>query len=237
MKKNTTNSVDSKETAVAIPFKAVIFDMDGTLIASTEADYLAWKRLFAEYGIDLTFEKYFPLLGKKSADVVKSRLHLEGDAIAAAMQKKLEYFDEVVKENGIQLIPYADVFVKSVKQYGVKMALATSSRKHKMERVMQLVGLLSYFDVTVTGNEIENGKPAPDIFIKAAGRLQVPPAECVVFEDAVSGVQAAKAAGMKCIAITTTHPAEALPEADIVIDSFEGADFVQLCRQLQKSMA
>lgn len=219
--------------ATDIPFKAVIFDMDGTLIASTEADYLAWKRLFAEYGIDLTFENYFPLLGKKSADVAKYQLHLTGDAVAEALQKKLVYFDEVIAENGIQLIPYADVLVKSVKQYPVKMALATSSRKHKMERVMKLVGLLSYFDVTVSGNEIENGKPAPDIFIKAAERLQVSADECVVFEDAASGVQAAKAAGMKCVAITTTHPAEALQQADMVIDSFEGVDFAQLCQKLK----
>jgi len=219
--------------ATDIPFKAVIFDMDGTLIASTEADYLAWKRLFAEYGIDLTFENYFPLLGKKSADVTKYQLHLTGDDVAEALQKKLVYFDEVIAENGIQLIPYADVLVKSVKQYPVKMALATSSRKHKMEKVMKLVGLLSYFDVTVSGNEIENGKPAPDIFIEAAERLQVSADECVVFEDAASGVQAAKAAGMKCVAITTTHPAEALQQADMVIDSFEGVDFAQLCQKLK----
>lgn len=207
--------------------------MDGTLIASTEADYLAWKRLFAEQGIDLTYEKYFPLLGKKSADVVHHQLHLQDMDATIALQKKLEYFDEVIAEKGIQLIPFAGTFVKSVRAYAVKMALATSSRQHKMERVMKMAGLLSYFDITVAGNEIVNGKPAPDIFIKAAQKLQVSPKDCLVFEDAVSGVKAAKAAGMKCVAITTTHPAEALQEADIVIDSFEGTGFEELCRQLK----
>lgn len=233
MKQEGTDKNSHNTIVTNLPFKAVIFDMDGTLIASTEADYLAWKRLFAEHGIDLTFEKYFPLLGKKSGDVVQSQLHLQGDAVAEALQKKLEYFDEVVKEKGLHLIPYADVFIKSIKQYPVKMALATSSRKHKMERVMKMVGLYAYFDVTVSGNEVVHGKPAPDIFIQAAEKLQVPVKDCIVFEDAVSGVLAAKAAGMKCVAITTTHPAAALHEADIVIDSFEGVDFLQLCDQLK----
>jgi HAD superfamily hydrolase (TIGR01509 family) len=234
--KENVQQVAAKEAVATIPFKAVIFDMDGTLIASTEADYLAWKRLFADHNIDLTYEKYFPLLGMRSAEVVKSQLHLDGAALDEALHQKLIYFEDILAAEGMQLIPGADVFLKSLKNYPVKIGLATSSRSMKMKMVMKVVGLFDYFDAIVTGEEVVEGKPFPDIFIKAAGKLNVAPQECLVIEDAVNGVLAAKNAHMKCIAITTTHDTQALQEAkaDLVIDTFENLDFEELCDKLKK---
>lgn len=199
---------------------AIIFDMDGTLIESTEADYIAWKKLFEEYNIDLTFEKYYPLLGKKSVDVISSQLNLSGEDVDYALAKKLFYYKEYVKDNGVSPVPFADKLVQYCSRHFL-IGLATSSRMEKMNMMMEQQGLKRYFTAIVTGGEVHHGKPSPDIFLLAAEKLEVDPKKCLVFEDTISGIRAAKNAGMKCIAISTTHKREELTEADLVIDSYE----------------
>ena len=215
-------------------YKAVIFDMDGTLVDSIEADFLAWQRLFAFYEIPLTFEDYIPLLGIKSAQVAKEFLPIKNDEeLAIALANKLVYFEEIISEKGILPIPFADVFLKQVKQFNVQVALATSSRKVKMEMVMKKLDLLHFFDVIITAEDVKKGKPEPEIFIKTAKKLCLPREECIVFEDALNGVKAAKNAGMKCVALSSRRTLGLLAEADIVIDSFEDLDFSQICRELE----
>lgn len=231
----TVTDKETLETQTAFPFKGVIFDMDGTLIESTEADYLAWKKLFAEHNKELSFEEYFPLIGMKSAVVVQTKLLLDDEKAKEALAKKMDYFSEIVSGSGIKTVPYAIILLQQLKEHNVKLALATSSRRPKMKMVLQLTELLPYFDEIVTGDEVTNSKPAPDIFLKAAEKLQLSPHECVVIEDAASGVKAAKNAGMKCVAITTTHSADLLQEADLVIDSFEELDFEKLAVMLKIS--
>jgi beta-phosphoglucomutase family hydrolase len=218
MRKKTRNSsvITNKITQPA----AVIFDMDGTLVATTEGDFLAWQRLFLDYGKHLSYEEYFPLLGKKSIDVVKEGLGLDGEEAELAMHKKMEYFENFVRDRGIVTMPNAEVFLQEIKDLNIPIALATSSRKMKMKLVMEESGLEKYFSVFVTGEEVAHGKPEPDIFLLAAERLHVDPSQCLVLEDAVNGVAAAKAAGMKCIAITNTHNNAALAAADLVVDDF-----------------
>lgn len=216
--------------------KAVIFDMDGTLINSTKADFLAWQKLFSFYGKSLTYEEYIPLLGIKSAQVVKEFLPVKNDEeIQMALTQKLVFFHEYVAENGIYPVPYADVFLKQIKQLDIPVALATSSRKAKMEMVMTKVNLVTLFDAIVTGGDVKNGKPAPDIFIKAAEKLGVRPQDCIVFEDASNGVKAAKNAFMKCVAVSSTQSPESLREADLVIDSFKDLSFTDVCSRLKES--
>ena len=216
--------------------KAVIFDMDGTLINSTKADFLAWQKLFSFYGKSLTYEEYIPLLGIKSAQVVKEFLPVKNDEeIQMALTQKLVFFHEYVAENGIYPVPYADVFLKQIKQLDIPVALATSSRKAKMEMVMTKVNLVTLFDAIVTGGDVKNGKPAPDIFIKAAEKLGVRPQDCIVFEDASNGVKAAKNAFMKCVAVSSTQSPESLREADLVIDSFKDLSFTDVCLRLKES--
>lgn len=132
----------------------------------------------------------------------------------------MKYFEEIVAETGIDLMPNAEVFLQDLVALGVPLALATSSRKMKMELVLEEVGLLKYFNVLVSGEDVDKGKPSPDIFLLTAQRLGVPPSQCLVLEDAVNGVKSAKAAGMKCIAITHTHHADDLQLADLVVADF-----------------
>ena len=163
------------EPTALLPFKGVIFDMDGTLIESTKADYLAWKRLFADYQKTLSYEDYFPLLGAKSAVVVQSRLLLNEEQAKFALAKKLKYITEIISQNGIQPVPFAVKLLQQLQQYDLKIALATSSRRKKMKMVLKLTGLLPYFEVIVTGEEVSRSKPAPDIFLMVAKKLDLTP--------------------------------------------------------------
>ena len=211
--------------------------MDGTLIASTEADYQAWQRLLAEYGVGLSFDDYFPLLGIRSIDLVKMKLNLTGPAADKALEKKMQYFREVVAERGVEQIPFALRLIQELRRYSIRLALATSSRRQKTELIMSHTGLLEYFEVIVTGEEVVHGKPSPDIFLKAAEKLDLLPTECLVVEDAASGVQAAKVAGMKCVAITTTHERSSLEKADIIIESFEYLNVAELGAALSRNLS
>ncbi len=221
------------DTAASLPFKGVIFDMDGTLIVSTEADYLAWEKVFNDNGKKLSFADYQPLLGIKSANVIKEHLGIAGEEdVKRILKEKLDYFIEIITANPIKPVLAAEAFLISMANYPVKVALATSSRKEKMELVLKQLNFLQYFDAIVTGDEVENSKPAPDIFLKAAERLGLCAQDCLVVEDGPIGVAAAKNAKMKCVAITETHSSDKLYQADIVIDSYENADFIEISKRL-----
>jgi HAD superfamily hydrolase (TIGR01509 family) len=158
---------------------------------------------------------------------------LTGDVLQQALHQKMAYFREIVNGNGIRPVPFVESFLQQVRAYPVKIALATSSRREKMQLLIEKMGWHHFFDAIVTGEEVHHGKPAPDIFLQAAERLGLSPAECVVIEDAASGVAAAKNAHMKCVAITTTHSAEQLWQADLVVDSYEHADLKDWCQLIK----
>jgi beta-phosphoglucomutase family hydrolase len=230
MKMNEKNEPDE-----SILGKAVIFDMDGTLVDSTKADFLAWQRLFSHYDKQLTFSDYVPLLGIKSSKVIRDFLPVRNEEeVEFALTRKLVFFHQIISEHGIYPVPFADVFLKQVSQYNIPLALATSSRRAKMEMVMEKLNLLIYFDTVVTGGDVKNGKPSPDIFLQAAEKLNMLPEDCIVFEDAPNGVKAAKNAGMKCVALSSHQTIDSLQEADLVIDTFENLSFPNICFQLEK---
>ncbi len=218
------DQIKVKKTAVAGKIKAVIFDMDGTLINSTEADYLAWEKIFNEFGESLPYDKYVNYLGIKSSELLKTKFHLRGEELRLALLRKLDYFKLIVEENGIETIPFATDLIHLLEQKGFRIALATSARKSKMEWVLKYLELSDRFEVIVSGDDVQAGKPDPAIFLMAAKLLEVDPEECLVFEDSVSGIKAANIAGMKTVAITTTQTAERLQEADMIIDSFDEFD-------------
>ncbi len=228
---------DTVSDTAELPFKGVIFDMDGTLIISTEADYLAWEKVFTTYGKKLSYQDYQPLLGIRSADVIRNEIGIaDEEDVKRILQEKFDFFVEIITANPIKPVRAAEIFLKSLENYPVKIALATSSRKEKMQMVLKQLNFLQYFHVVVTGDEVKHSKPAPDIFLKAAERLGLSAEECFVVEDGPIGVAAAKNAKMKCVAITETHTATSLHRADVVIDSYEDADFIEISKKLASSL-
>ncbi len=203
--------------------KAVIFDMDGVVVDSTSYDFAAWKRLFSEFGLELSFATYKSFLGMLGRDIVKKLMNRELTKNEAKTfeDKKEQYFIEAVGKGDLKAIDGLLKFLDELVKANYELALATAGSRMKVAAVLKKLNLEKYFGVIVTADDVIRGKPSPDIFLKAAEGLKYSPAECIVIEDAPNGVAAAKAAGMKCIAITTTHEGDELKSADKIIGSFD----------------
>ncbi|KAK6911658.1 Haloacid dehalogenase-like hydrolase [Dillenia turbinata] len=192
---------------------AVLFDMDGVLCNSEEPSRKAAVDVFAELGVQCTPEDFAPFTGTGEANFLGGVAKVKGvegfDAEAAKKRFFEIYLDKYAKPNSGIGFPGALELITQCKNSGLKVAVASSADRVKVDANLAAAGLpLSLFDAIVSADAFENLKPAPDIFLAASGNLNVPPSECVVIEDAVAGVQAAKAAKMRCVAVTTTLPEE-----------------------------
>ena len=134
----------------------------------------------------------------------------------------------VVRQHGVRILPGVQSLLQSLNGAGIPCAVGSSTHRENIDVISALTGLGSFFRAVVTGEDVSQGKPDPEVFLKAAERLGVLPAQSVVFEDALVGVEAAKRAGMTVIAVATTHPLEALQNADLAVASLEEIDLGRL---------
>jgi HAD superfamily hydrolase (TIGR01509 family) len=189
----------------------VIFDLDGVLIDTAEFHKQSWFDLAEKEGFEITSEFFYEEVDRLSK------------------WKEQRYRDLI--EDAQILAAGADTLLADLKQHGFLLAIGSSAPRKNMDFVLERIGVAGYFDALVVGEDVKNGKPAPDTFVKAAEKLFLPPDCCVVVEDAVAGVQAAKSAGMCVIALTTTRPRKDLTQADRIIDSLNQLkpdDFINL---------
>lgn len=198
--------------------KAVIFDLDGVIVDTAHYHYLAWKRLAKELGFDLTLEQNELLKGVSRMRSLEIILDLGGIKLSEAEKERIankkngwfvEYVNEMKPE---EIFPGVKELLKSIRSKGLKMGLASSSKN--AHAVVNLLNIENEFDAIVDGTMIIHSKPDPEIFLLAASKLGVVPAECVVFEDAEAGVEAALAAGMKCVGVGSP---EQLGKANLVV--------------------
>ncbi|XP_058738486.1 protein SUPPRESSOR OF QUENCHING 1, chloroplastic-like [Vicia villosa] len=197
---------------------AVLFDMDGVLCNSEEPSRRAAVDVFAEIGVQVTVDDFVPFTGTGEANFlggVASLKGVKGFTTDALKKRFFEiYLDKYAKPDSGIGFPGALDLVSQCKSKGLKVAVASSADRVKVDANLAAAGLpLSLFDAIVSADAFENLKPAPDIFLAASRILNVAPSECIVIEDALAGVQAAKAAQMRCIAVTTTLSDEALESA------------------------
>lgn len=204
--------------------KAILFDLDGTIIDSTENDFLAWQRIFSEYGVSFSYQEYLRILGARGSEVVQTHLQLTQGQEESLLSTQEEYFKDNCTKRGLSLIPHVENILEHTRSTSLKIALATGSSDEKLKFIFDKVPIRAYFDVITTADTVHKGKPDPEVFLQAAEKLGVEPKECLVFEDAPMGVKAAKDAGMQCIAITTTHTKRELQQADLVVDSYRQLD-------------
>lgn len=198
--------------------KACIFDLDGVIVDTAKYHFLAWKRLANELGIDLTIEDNERLKGVSRIDSLEIILSLGGISLSAeekeslANKKNSWFVDYVERMSPDEIFPGVKQLIHELKKQNIKIGLASSSKNAKT--VIHLLQIENEFDAIVDGTMIMYSKPDPEIFLLAASKLGVEPQHCLVFEDAEAGVEAALAAGMKCVGIGS---ADQLGKADIVI--------------------
>jgi|TARA_A100001015_G_scaffold3_3_gene7 HAD superfamily hydrolase (TIGR01509 family) len=203
-----------------------IFDMDGVLCDSEEFIAMAAIRMFKQtYGVEVTVDDFTPFVGAGENRYIGGVAKKYGIDWNQERDKAETYrlYGECVKGN-LQALPGVKAFIEEARAEGIRLAVATSADEVKMKTNLHEIGLdEECFDALVNGLEIEHKKPAPDIFLEAARRLGLAPSVCTVFEDAVNGVQAAKAAGANCTGITSFFSREVLLEAgaDHVVSGFD----------------
>jgi HAD superfamily hydrolase (TIGR01509 family) len=211
-----------------VRFAAVIFDMDGVLVDGEPLHFAAVNEVLGEEGLSMSFEEYRPHMGTKYGwqEMIRD-LHLSkpqayySDRFKALMTERYRERSEA--------LPGAVALVRGLRAQGVPLGIASSSIQPWVEACLGKIGLLDAFDRIVTGSDVEVGKPAPDIYLLAARRLDVAPRDCLVFEDAPAGIQSAKNAGMVCWAVRTEYTRGlALPGPDREFESLLEFDLTEI---------
>ncbi len=198
--------------------RGAIFDMDGVLTDSEPLINAAAVAMFKELGLAVQPDDFLPFVGTgedRYLGGVAGKYRFPID-LPAAKRRTYEIYLGLIPSR-LHAFPGAQDLVRACRQAGLRVAVASSADRIKIIANLEKIGLpVEEWDAIVTGEDVEAKKPAPDIFLKAAAGLGLRPAECVVVEDAVNGVQAAKAAGMRCVAVAQTFPAELLQAADLL---------------------
>jgi beta-phosphoglucomutase len=198
--------------------KAVIFDLDGVIVDTAHYHFVAWKRLAKELGIDFNEQDNEQLKGvsrMRSLEIILElgNLRLSQEEMDVLATKKNQWFvDYINAMKPEEIFPGVKEMIQDIRASGIKVALASSSKN--ADTVLTLLNIKNLFDVIVDGTMITHTKPDPEIFLLAAKKLNISPSECLVFEDAEAGVEAAIAAGMKCIGVGSTQQ---LSRANIVV--------------------
>lgn len=217
--------------AATVPAFGVVFDLDGVLIDSHDQHERSWFLLAEEIGKPLTAEQFKASFGMRNEKCIPEVFGWTGpddrEAIAAWGDRKEELYRELLAQEAMAPLPGVLALVDALEQAGVPFSLGSSTSRKNIEVCFAATGLDRYFGPRYAGAEdVTRGKPAPDVFLEAAHKIGVAPERCVVVEDAHVGVAAALAAGMKAVAVTTTHPAESFADsgASLVVDSLEALD-------------
>lgn len=200
--------------------KGIIFDMDGTLTLTEHLHYEAYRQVFARYGITYTWEEertlYASSGGRYTFTSIFGQHGVQVDIDTCIDEKERVYID-ILSHIEPALVPGIVPFLEYLTKHGIPKIVASTTRRDIVALTLERAGLSHFFPVYVSGRDVLHQKPAPDIFLTALKEIGCAPAEAIVFEDAINGVKAARAAGMPCIAVETTAEKENLLEAGAVM--------------------
>lgn len=208
--------------------KGLIFDLDGVLVDTVPAHFAAWKRMFEDHGYLFGKTEYRELVdGRPRFDGARAVMSRHSDVeVKRAADMKNDYYVDMIERGEFRVFDEAVALVRQSQSRGLKLAAASSSAN--VRTVLQKADLLEAFSVVIGGDDIERGKPHPDIFLTAAEGLGLDVEECVVIEDSTSGVNAAKAGGFYCVGLVLDAQSESLPAADRIINSLNELDVDEL---------
>lgn len=199
---------------VVIPervFKGYIFDLDGTLVESMPLHYRAWREALRRHGAPrevFGWQEFLAHGGMAAVDIVRGLNEQYGLSMqpAATADEKRALYATYLSEGELKIIPETVQLVRSLRERGIPYAIGTGSAIPGALATLRAAGIEELFPLIITPEDVAYGKPAPDIFLCAAERMQAAPQDCVVFEDAEPGMQAARAAGMECVRVGTPPP-------------------------------
>jgi beta-phosphoglucomutase len=201
---------------------AAIFDLDGTLIDNNSYHLQSWLQYLKDMNREMSEEEYKANVnGRTNKDVIEyifNRKMDDQEALKYAHEKEAIY--RQLYAPYIKPVPGLLELLEKLRSLSIPMAIATSGIQVNIDFLFEHIPIRSYFNVIVNSAHITRGKPDPEIYIKTAQLLNIPPSECLVFEDAVVGINSAKAAGMKVVGVLTTHTAGELSGADVLIKDF-----------------
>ena len=214
--------------------QACLFDLDGVIVDTAKYHYLAWRQLANQLGFDLTLEQNELLKGISRMESLDIVLGIGGvklgeeEKLKLAAEKNIRYLELCKQITPDDALPGVRDFLDELRKDHIKVGLGSASKN--AGTILTNLDMLSYFDTLVDGNRVTKGKPDPQVFLMGAEDLAVSPEYCIVFEDAVAGIQSAKAAGMIGVGI---GEASVLTEADIVIKGFDGVTVSDLFEKLK----
>lgn len=209
--------------------------MDGVIVDSNPYHKIALRQFCKKYGKDLTEEELREnIYGRRNQDwLVKVFGPLDQKTMEKYAGEKEELFRSLYAKE-IQALPGLPEFLTELRHLAIPTAIATSAPRSNVDFTMEKTGLRKYFDTILDDTFVKEGKPHPDIYLKSASALDFDPAQCVVFEDSLAGVESGRNAGCKVVGVTTTHTEEELHDAALVIKDFEALDPKQLIARLFK---
>jgi HAD superfamily hydrolase (TIGR01509 family) len=216
--------------------RAVIFDFNGIIVDDEPIHFELFRRVLGEEGISLTEEAYYArYLGFDDRGAFLAGYHdiqrpIDNAKLAELIERKARYYQAAIR-NHVAIFPGVSTLVRTLAQ-SLPLAVASGALRCEIETILATAGLFDYFKAIVSAEDIERGKPEPDVFLKALASLNaqlngselIRAAECLVIEDSKEGVRGARRAGMKCLAVTNSHPAELLGEATAIVDSLEAVE-------------
>jgi beta-phosphoglucomutase family hydrolase len=198
--------------------RAVIFDWDGVVVDSSAHHERSWEILAAKRGLPLPPDHFKRGFGKKNNVIIPdlgwATAPAEVDALA---HEKEELYRDLIRQHGIEPLPGIRHLFAALRQAAIPCAIGSSTERANLDLLLDLMDLRKFFSVIVSGEEVTHGKPDPSIFLLAAERLGAAPADCVVIEDALVGIEAARRAGIPVLAVATTEPLAALNVADAAV--------------------
>jgi beta-phosphoglucomutase family hydrolase len=210
--------------------RGAIFDWDGVVINSAAQHEISWDRLAKECGKTLPENHFKRGFGMKNEVIIAEVLHWTAVPVEVrilSLRKEAIYRD-VVREQGISALPGVEPWLRTLRDEGIPCIIASSTHRENITTTLAVLGLGEFFAAIVSGEDVQRGKPDPEVFLAAAQRLGVEPGDAVVFEDALVGIAAAEAAGMRVAAVATTEPKEKLAHADWIVDRLDELSVAQL---------
>jgi beta-phosphoglucomutase family hydrolase len=212
------------------PIKALIFDMDGVIVDSNPLHRIVWEEYNRRHGLETTEAMQRRMYGKRNDDIIRDFYGVDlppAEIFAHGAAKEVLYREMLQPQIEYALVPGIRRFLQT--HAAIPKAVATNAEPANLNFVLDQTGLRPFFLAAIDGHQVENPKPHPEVFLKAAHSLGIAPQNCLVFEDSHTGVQAGLAADMTVVGLSTTHPE--LPGASLIIPNFESPELIEFLIQ------